>query len=190
MDAFRPALLLMIASTVAFCQASPPAGMENPWDIAPVMKEIAAHNARLTSALEKIDARSWVEKGAPETYAEQVQSTKVQTSAIASQAQALAAKPEQLALSIEVLFRMQSVETMLASVEAGIRKYDSPAAAQALASLAAEGGANRSRFQNYIVSLAADRERALVVMDKEAQRCRGILSPTAPAATAKTGKKK
>jgi hypothetical protein len=71
-------------------------------------------------------------------------------------------------------------------VEEGMHRYQTPASAQALASLQAESGANRDRLQRYIVNLAAEREQELHVMDQEAQRCRGTV--TAPAS--KSGKKK
>ena len=48
--------------------------------------------------------------------------------------------------------------------------------AQALLALVAENGAGRNRLQNYIVNLASEREHELVVMDQEAQRCRGMIS--------------
>jgi len=192
MDRVCRVLLLSVCASTVFAQtaAQPLApGLETDWDIAPVIQEIGAHAGRLQAALDKIDARAWVEKGASETYAEQVQAASSQAAAMAVQAKALAAKPEQLALSLELFFRMQGVETILLSVEEGLRRYQSPAAAEALTSLEAEIGGDRDRFQNYIVNFAADRERALQVMDKEAQRCRGILTAPPPAST-KTGKKK
>jgi hypothetical protein len=168
--------------------ASPtPVGLETPWSIAPVLQEIGAHADRLLGALDKIDTKGWVEKGASETYGEQLQASKVQAKALSDGAKALARNPEQLAVSLELFFRIQSLETMLGSVEEGMRKYQSPADAQTLVSLEAETGANRDRFQRYVVNLAGDRERDLQIMDKEAQRCRAAL--TAPTAT-QTGKKK
>ncbi len=69
---------------------------------------------------------------------------------------------------------------MLNSVEEGMRKYQGPAHAEALASLG-----SRIRRQPrplsagaQIVNLADDRERQLRIMDQEAQRCRAVL--TAP----------
>jgi len=56
-----------------------------------------------------------------------------------------------------------------------------------LASLAAENGANRDRFQRYLVNLAADQEQRFEVMDREAQRCRGLLAVPVPP---RAGKKK
>jgi hypothetical protein len=140
----------------------------------------------LLPALNQIDARSWVDQGASETYAEQLQSAKDQTQSLADGAKALAKNPERLSMALELYFRMQGIDSMLASVEEGMRKYQNPASAQALASLQAEAGANRDRLQRYIVNLAAQREQELHVMDQEAQRCRGTL--TAP--PAKAGQKK
>jgi hypothetical protein len=183
------------AATLLAQQAPPagsqaePAGLETPWSIAPVLQEIGAHAGRLLNALDRIDTKAWVEKGASETYGEQVQSCKVQANALADGAKALARNPEQLSASIELFFRIQSLETMLGSVEEGLSKYQSPADAGALASLEAETGANRNRLQRYIVSLAGDREHQLQIMDQEAQRCRAVL--TAPYSTgSKSGKKK
>lgn len=166
-----------------------PAGLETPWDIAPVLQEIGAHAGRLVTALDRIDAKAWVEKGASETYSEQVQAAKVQAKALEDGAKGLARNPEQLAVSIELFLRVQALETMLGSVEEGLRKYQSPAAAQALSSLEAEAGPNRDRFQKYIINLAADREHQLKIMDQEAQRCRAVLTAP-PSASSKTGKKK
>ncbi len=74
-------------------------------------------------------------------------------------------------------------------MEEGLRKYQGSADAQKLASLEAETSSNRDRFQRYIINLASDRERQLKITDKEAQRCRAMLTAPAPA-TAKSGKKK
>ncbi len=165
-----------------------PAGLETPWSIAPVIQELGAHAGRLLTALDGIDTNAWVAKGASETYGDQLQSCKVQAKALADGAHALGRNPEQLAASIELFFRIQALESMLGSLEEGIRKYQKPADAQALASLVAEAGANRDRFQKYIVDLATDREHQLQITDREAQRCRALL--TAPATSSKTGKKK
>jgi hypothetical protein len=149
-----------------------------------VLKEIAAHAARLAPALERIDARSWVDQGASETYGEQLQSAGDQARALNDGAAALVRNPEKLSELLDVLFRMQAIDGMLESVEEGIRKYGNRPDAQMLASLQAETAPHRERLQRYIVSLAAEREREFQAMDREAQRCRGVV--TAP----KSGKKK
>jgi hypothetical protein len=198
-----PLRLVLIACAVALCAQTPvpkpppalppgtasqqqPVGLEADWDIAGALQEISAHAARLMPALERVDARSWVDQGASETYAEQLQAAKDQNQSVADSAKALAKSPERLPVALELYFRMQGIEAMLNSVEEGMRTYQNPASAQALVSLEAEAGVSRDRLQRYIVSLAAEREQELHVMDQEAQRCRA--AQIAPAG--KSGKKK
>ena len=180
----------LIAGAVALCAQTPPlhapqqqaVGLETDWDIAAALQQIGDHAGRLLPALNRIDARSWVDQGASETYAEQLQAAKDQAQSLADGAKALAKNPERLPVALELYFRMQGIDAMLASVEEGMRRYQTPASAQALASLQAESGANRDRLQRYIVNLAAEREQELHVMDQEAQRCRAlVLAPPPPA---------
>lgn len=174
-------------------QPAPPTqtsgGLETPWEIAPVLLAMSDHSTRVLAALDRFDANAWLEKGASPTYAEQLHACREQLKAVADTSKELSHNPEQLSASLELLIRMQSLDTMLASLAEVIRKYQDPARAQDLISLEAENGANRDRFQEYLVNFAADREHALQVMDKEAQRCRSLLA--IPGSTpSKTGKKK
>jgi hypothetical protein len=158
----------------------PPAGLQTEWDIAVVLGEIGAHAGRLPPVLDRIEVKSWIEKGAPDTYQAQLQSSQEQAKALADGAKSLAGSPERLSAAIELFFRIQGLETMLGSLEEGIRKYQNPALAQELAGLEAENGVNRDRLQRYIVELAAQREREYEVMDREAQRCRGMVFSSTP----------
>jgi len=186
-------LSLWACAAALYGQAQPPqqpsAGLEPEWDIGVILQEMSDHAGRLLPMLDRIDAKAWIEKGASDTYAAQLQSSKDQAMAFADGARDLARNPEMLSASLVLLFRMQGLETMLGSLEEGIRKYQDPAVAQALASLEAENGANRDRFQTYIVNLATEREQQFQVMDREAQRCRGIVTAQ-PAASPNSGRKK
>jgi hypothetical protein len=187
-------LILWACAAALYGQAQPaqqlrPAGLEPDWDIGAVLQEMSAHAARLLPVLDRVDVKAWIEKGASDTYAAQLQSSKDQARAFADGARDLARDPEKLSVSLELLFRIQGLETMLGSLEEGIRKYQGPALAATLASLAAENGANRDRFQRYIVNLAAEREQQFQVMDHEAQRCRGIPA-VKPAASPNSERKK
>jgi len=185
------ALFVCAAALHAQAQApqQPPPGLETDWDIGAVLQEIEAHTTRVLQVLDKTDAQAWVAQGASTTYAEQLQSSREQARALAEEARALARNPQKLSALLRLHFRTQGLETMLGSLREAMRKYQSPAAAEALASLDAEGSANRDRLQNYIVNLAEQREQQFVVMDKEAQRCRGMLSAPVPSAQAAKRKK-
>jgi hypothetical protein len=178
--------LILLASAAALrAQAQPPqpsAGLETEWDIGVILQEISAHAGRLLPALDRVNARAWVEQGASETYARQLESSRQQAKALEDGAKALARNPEKLSQSLELFFRIEGLEAMLGSLEDGIRKYQSPESAQAMAALVAQNGANRERFRRYIVNLADEREKQLDVMDREAQRCRAMMAaPPTPA---------
>jgi hypothetical protein len=185
-------LAVFVCAAASYAQgqngaAAPPApGLETSWQIAPVLQEISAHATRLLPVLERIDAKAWVAKGASDTYVAQLESSKEQARALEIEAKAAAANPEQLSTVLRLVFRIQGLETMLASVGEGARRYQTPADAQARAAAVAQNGASRDRLQIYVVNLAAEREQDLKVMDLEAQRCRGILTQAPP----KTGRKK
>ena len=159
-----------------------------------MLQEIGTHSGRLVTALKQLDAAAWVSKGASETYVEQLESCREQSQALAGEAQTLARNPEKLSGALRLFFRLESLETMLNSLQQGATKYQTPQAAQALASLYAEGGANRERLRSYIINLAAEREHQFDVMDREAQRCRATLMaappPTPCKATPATSRKK
>jgi hypothetical protein len=172
---------ILSALFLTACAAAQSQTFTAEWDIRPVLKEIAAHAGRLVPALDKIDAPGWVQKGAPETYVAQWKSARAQAGALASEATELARDPEKLSDALKAFFRMQSLEFMLNSLGDGVRRYQGAAAADQLAGLAAENGANRERFQRYIVELASQREQEYQIMDHEAQRCRAIISRETPA---------
>ena len=176
--------LCALAALARAQSASSPAGLEPAWDIAVVLNEIGANAARLAPVLSQVDTAAWVAQGASETYGEQLQSSRQQARAVADAARALARNPEKLSAGLELFFRFEGLERMLGSIEDGARRYQGAPVAAEIASVYGEGGANRERFRQYIVNLAAERERQFEVMDQEAQRCRATLqAPPPPKAT-------
>jgi len=181
----RGLILLVCAGAFSVRAQSPAppqqsAGLESDWDIAAVLREVSAHAGRLLPLLDRADAGQWAAKGAPAAYAAQLRSSKEQAQALADDAKALAANPETLSAELQVLFREQGLETLLTSIAEAMRKYQDPAASQELIAMAAESGANRDRLEEYVVNLAAEREKEYQVMDKEAQRCRAVVLAPPP----------
>ncbi len=177
-------LLLPVIAAAAVVQpgfaqtsgSSRPAGLEADWDIAPVLQQLSVYAGKLTPALDRLDPWAWESKGASGTYLRQLQSSKEQARALADQAKALTRFPEKLSATLEVMFRVQGLDVMLSSLVEGARRYQSPADADALEALAVQDGVYRDRLQGYIVNLAVAREHDLDVMDREAQRCRGVVT--------------
>ena len=186
--AFAGWVLLVCAASAGAQSPAPqqPAGIPTEWEFGVILGEIGAHYGRLLESLNRIDAKAWTQKGASETYAEQLEAAKGQARAIEAAARTLAPDPEKLAQELELLFRIDGIGRILASVVDGVRKYQNPEDAQRLASEEAENGINGERLRGYVLDLAAQREKLLAMLDREAQRCREALTiQTAPPPPAK-----
>jgi DNA repair ATPase RecN len=133
--------------------------------------------------IQQLKPEEWVAKGAPETYADQWKSVQAEVGYLENTAERLAAEPERLTLALEALFRMQSIDARLASLFEAVRKYQNPALAELLESLAAGNGPVRIALQQHVAEVAAQREAEWRIMEAEAQRCRTQLTaPAKPAA--------
>jgi hypothetical protein len=142
-----------------------------------ILDDLSTQSKRLIPILEQIDPNVWItSKGAPDTYVRQWRSSQEQAKALIADTATLSKDPERLSFALQTFFRVQALQMMVQSLVEGIRRYQNPALADLLAGVAADGSADREKFQRYIVNLASEREQMLGIMDHEAQRCRSILS--------------
>ena len=185
---------LLLCTVPLRAQSSPPpqtdASVAPVWDVRNVIEDLAKHSERMLAVFDQIDPKTWSERGASETYAAQLQSCKEQTKAVVQGARQLVHNPEKLSAGLDLYIRMAALDNMTHSLEEGIRKYQNPAVAELLASVAGTGNRNREQFQGYLVELATEREKQFSVMDQEAQRCRGILARQPIEFPQKSGRKK
>jgi hypothetical protein len=144
--------------------------------MAALFRTIAQHSDRLLPLLEQVHAKDWVAKGAPGTYATQLASAQQQIQAIDSDMETLAQHPERMQDSMKALFRVQSFHRSLDSLMGGLRKYQNPALADLILSVALEDQEDVGKLQEHILELATQREQEYLVVDHEAQRCRGVIS--------------
>lgn len=161
-------------------EAQPSGGITPEWDVRKNLAALAANAQRLQPMLEQLKPQDWISQGAPETYLAQWKSTQEQVRGLVYSAEQLTREPDKLTAALDAFFRIESLDALLRSLSAGLRKYQNPALADLLLSAAAEGAANRERLRQYILDLAADKEQQFKVMDQEAQRCRGALSRKPP----------
>jgi hypothetical protein len=126
--------------------------------------------------LNRLDAGKWVERGAPPAYREQLKAAQDQFDYTLGAAQRLLQQPDRLSIAMETGLRVQSLEFMLLSIAEVVRRYQNGAIADLLISQLGESAAPREKFRQYVVQLAAAKEEELNVADREAQRCRDMLS--------------
>jgi hypothetical protein len=164
-------------------------GVATPWDTAPMVAALSKQAARLKPILDQLTPREWVTKGAPDAYVAQWKGAEDELGFLANSAVALEKQPERLTLALDTYFRLQSLEIRLNSLVEGVRNYQNPAVGDLLMGVAAENSANRDKLRQYITDLAAAKEQEFEVADKEAQRCRGVLTKQTPPKPAAPKKK-
>ncbi|HLH40121.1 MAG TPA: hypothetical protein VKX39_13310 [Bryobacteraceae bacterium] len=160
--------------------ALPAQGVSADWDVSKSVAALSAQAARLKPILDQLTPQEWVAKGAPQTYVQQWKGAEDELGYLVNSAKALEKQPERLTLALDTYFRLQSLENRLHSLADGVRKYQNPAVGDLLLGVLAENSSNRDNLRQYITDLAAQKEQEFQIVDKEAQRCRGILSRQPP----------
>jgi hypothetical protein len=150
------------------------------WEIRANLTSLVAGTERLKPLLEAARPEQWVQKGAAEAYQAQWKSITAEIGYIGRAAGELQQQPERLTLTLETYFRMQSLDSLLSSLNEGVRKYHNPALADLISGAMSANAPQREKLRQFIVQLAAAKEEQFKVMDQEAQRCRMMLSRQPP----------
>jgi len=179
------ALMLTIAAPMALAQ---PVSLPPEWEVRKLLGELAEQAKKLGPILAEIQPQEWVSKGAPEAYEAQSKAVRAEVDYLLRTAGDFSKKPERITSALEVFFRMQAIDSMLDSLEKGVRQYQNPALADLLRSRMGENAVYEERLRGYIVQLAAVKEHELNVMNEEAQRCRTQISRQPPAKSASPGR--
>jgi ABC-type transport system involved in cytochrome bd biosynthesis fused ATPase/permease subunit len=141
-----------------------------------IFNAISQHMARLQPMLEQVRVKEWVAKGAPDAYLQQLASIGKEIQAIEADMARLAQRPDQMQDCMRGLFRVQALHVPLHSLMGGLRRYQNPALADLIESVAAEDQTQVARLEQYVLELADAKDQQYNVVDKEAQRCRAMLS--------------
>lgn len=160
-------------------------GVAPEWDVRSNMAALTADIGKLQPLLAEMQPRDWVNKGAPAAYVKQHESAAASMQHLAAATGKLAAEPDRLTAALDAFFRMEKMELLLASLKEGARRYQSPALADRVTAAIAANSVHRDRLRQHVAELAATREQEFEIVDREAQRCRGVLSrqgASAPAA--------
>jgi hypothetical protein len=166
-------------------QQPPPATGMSDAPVVAIFNGISQHMARLQPMLEQVRVKDWVAKGAPDAYVQQFASVGKEIQGIESDMTRLAQRSDQMQECMRALFRVQALQVPLHSLMGGLRKYQNPALADLIESVAAENQTEIGRFEQYVLELADAKDQLYSIVDKEAQRCRATLSRQ-PAPRAKT----
>jgi hypothetical protein len=170
--------LAVVAAHLAFGQANPPppGGLESEWSIQKVLESLRADGRRLKPLVDQADPTKWRYSDSNNSYIAQWKTAQNEIEYLSGATESLAKQPERLSLAMETYFRLQALETTVSSLADGLRTHSNPAVADLLRGALAENSVNRERLKQYLVELANQKEQEYQIMDKEAQRCRGMLT--------------
>jgi hypothetical protein len=172
--------LLLMSSLWCYGQAPAPS-VPNAWDIAPVIEDFSAKAQRLKPLLDELKPQEWVQKGAPDTYLSQLVSAEQEMDYLTKSAKLLQEQPEKLTLAFDTYFRWESLHARLGTLREGARRYQDPNIGDLLEAVFAVNVSNHDKLRQYISDLASQKEEEFSVVNREAQRCRGVLSQQPPA---------
>jgi hypothetical protein len=180
---------IVFALAASQCTAQQPAGLETPWDVRTILANLTKDTTDLKPVLDNLTPQQWYEKkGAPSTYILQLQTAQQQLRDVVVTNNALAQQTESLPLALDDYFRLEALDVSIRSLEQGARKYADRSTADHLSRLIARNFTNRERFRDYIRDLALSAEQNFKIADREAQRCRGMISREPAASTRKLRK--
>jgi hypothetical protein len=162
-------------------QAQEQAGIENAWNLRPMLESLAERNQQLAPILSSLKPQQWCDqKGAPTTYILQSQLAQQQVKDVATSISALMQQTDNLSLGLDLYFRFEALEMTSRSLLEGANKYADRVTAQKLGAQLAQNFADRERFRDYLKDLAASTQQNFKIADAEAQRCRGMISKEPP----------
>lgn len=171
------ALLVLLAGTLA---AQSP-GVMPVWEVRDAGTALEKHIQVVSGLLEQYHPEQWIAAGAPAIYVEQVKQARQFNTYLGQQAQALARDPEKLSVVLDVVFRLDHVNSLLESVTQGLRLHQNPGIADLMNAAISRNSTTREQLKQYAYQLTLDREKEWEVANSEAQRCRAVLSKQPPA---------
>jgi hypothetical protein len=167
-------------------QVEAAAGVAAPWDAQKLLADVNSGNQEMTPLLDQMNPQEWMdEKGAPSAYLSQWNTAKQQLADSATTIQRLATQSDNIYLCLDAYFRMEALETTERSLLEGTRAYGTRRVADKLQELIARNYTAREQFRQYLLELTASKEQMFQIADREAQRCRGMISKEAPATSKK-----
>jgi hypothetical protein len=185
----RPALFAVpMAVVIAWFvvraeQQNPPNAGSVPMDsaqVAAITAEISQRSEHLKPMLEEVHATDWLAKGAPQAYVSQWSSLREQNQLIEADMAEIGQPGATLPQILKALFRIHRFDGDLDALLGGLRRYQNPALADLIESVAAGDQNGVEQLQQYVLDLTNEKERLLDVEDKEAQRCRSQLATQPP----------
>jgi len=151
-------------------------GVMPSWEVIELSEALVENATSVQTILEQVRPKEWLQDGAPDAYVTQLEGLRSDLTNLDLSAQALARKPEKLSLVIDTFLWLDRFESVLSSMNAGVRRYQNASLADLLDAASGENIAAVSKLKEYMRQLAVERESEMEIAHNEAQRCRSALA--------------
>jgi len=171
-------MLMKTVAAAVFCGGllcGQTGGIMPEWEVSKAVETYASQWKGVQESLAQAKPQEWVQKGASEAYVRQWQSCQEQAGYVIGSLDKVAKQPDKLTAVLDAYFRIESLEAAASSVIDGVRRYQNPAIADLMSERLNKATAGRDKFRQFVVDLAASKEKEFQMVDSEAQRCRGVL---------------
>lgn len=162
------ALVLLGGISCAFAEE----GTIPRWEIVELAEDLHRNTGAVDKVLEQIQPFDWISRGAPSVYAAQHETLQEDVNNLALSAQEMIRDPEKLSAAISTFLWLERVSSMVDSIAAGVRRYQSAVLANLLENAGAKVLSGEDLLKQYMRQRAVDQENELAIADDEAQRCR------------------
>ena len=147
-------------------------GMIPRWQVEELAQGIVRNVDSAKTVLVALRPGEWVQEGAPEVYVEQLAALLGEMQQLQFSAMALGRDPESVGHAVDTYIWLDRVDSLMASLTAGVRRYYNGAVADLLDSARNKNRDGIATTMAYMRQVAAYTEDELRVAHGEAQRCR------------------
>lgn len=172
MECFRIAVaLIVIISTPAAAQDLLPR-----WEVLAMAESLVEHSKNMEELMLRVRPKEWIQDGAPKAFVSQHEELIQDIGKLSLSAQNMHRNPEKLSAVVDTYLWLDRLNSMVASVAQGARKYQNAAVADLLIVAKDRNMSQGQGLKTYLRQLVIAREMEMEIAHSEAQRCRGELA--------------
>ena len=146
------------------------------WEVIAMAESLVTHSQDLEELLLQVRPKEWIQDGAPQAYVTQHKEVIQDISNLSLSAQDMNRNPEKLSAVVDTYLWLDRLDSMIASVAQGARKYQNAAVGDLLIAAKDRNSSQGEGLKTYLRQLVIASEAEMEIAHSEAQRCRGELA--------------
>ena len=146
------------------------------WEVTALAEGLVEHSKQIEDLLLRVRPKEWIQDGAPQAFVTQHEELIQDIANLSLSAQNVHRNPEKLSAVVDTYLWLDRLDSMIASIANGARKYQNPAVADWLIAAKDRNMGQSEGLKTYLRQLVMASEAEMEIAHSEAQRCRGDLA--------------